>query len=213
MQFVGKWLWRIGVGLFFLLAVILAANTFFYLNFDPNYKFLRFKQDAIATGWYLPAYYSHVLLGGIILVAGFLQFNVWLRANRRKLHRALGYVYIMGILFFVAPGGMVMSFFVGRGPLVELSFIAQCSLWFWFTAVSLNKIKQRNIAAHEEWVIRSYSLTLAAITLRIYIFATSGWMDLANPSSYAILAWLSWLPNLLIAEWAIRRRRVSFTVM
>lgn len=212
MRRAGKWLWRLGVGLFFLLAVILAANTLFYLNFDPTYKFLRFKQDAIASGWYLPAYYSHVLLGGIILVAGFFQFNVWLRNHKRNLHRALGYVYIMGILIFVAPGGMVMSFFVGRGTWVELSFVVQCSLWFWFTAMSLNKIRQRNITAHEEWVIRSYALTLAAITLRIYIFIFSAWTNLDEASSYATLAWLSWVPNLLIAECLIRQRRVRFSL-
>jgi hypothetical protein len=58
-------------------------------------------------------------------------------------------------------------------------------------------------------MIRSFSLTLAAITLRIYIFAASWFVDLGQPLAYAILAWLSWLPNLLAAEWIIRKKITS----
>ena len=204
---VGRLFWIAGVSVVFVLGVALAANTFTYFNFDPTYGFLRLKQEAIATGWYLPAYYSHVLLGGIILVIGFFQFNTWLRKNKRSLHRVMGYVYIMGILFFSAPGGMVMSFFIGRGPLVLLSFVVQCSLWFYTTALAFRKIKAGNITAHEDWTMRSYALTLAAITLRIYIFIGSYFVNLSLPGAYATLAWLSWVPNILIAEYLIWKRR------
>jgi hypothetical protein len=197
---------RTVVVLFILLGVILALNTFSYLNFDPTYGFLRLKQEAVATGWYLPFYYSHVFTGGVILIAGFIQFSRKVRTRWPSVHRRTGYVYVIGILFLAAPGGMAMSFFIDRGAMVSASFVMQCSLWIYFTLTAFQEIKNGNVVSHEHWMIRSFSLTLAAITLRIYIFTASWFADLNQPVAYAILAWSSWLPNLLVAELIIRKK-------
>src|SRR5688572_13770774 len=97
-----------------LLAVPLAFNALSYINFDTTYGFLRLKKFAIETGWYLPAYYSHVLFAGIILLIGFFQIHPTWGLRWRKLHRAFGKVYVGGILFFSAPGGLIMSLFINR---------------------------------------------------------------------------------------------------
>jgi hypothetical protein len=106
----------------------------------------------------------------------------------------------MGILFFAAPGGLVMSFFIGRGPLVLASFVLQTVLWFYFTALAFDRIRRKDVIAHKQWMWRSYALTFAAITLRVYIFFTSWNYDLNQPVAYATLAWLSWVPNLIAVE-------------
>jgi hypothetical protein len=131
---------------------------------------------------------------------------VSIRNRYRMVHRSLGMIYVFGILFFAAPGGMVMAFFIGRGPIVLTSFVLQCSLWFYFTSAAFQKARQREFAEHERWMYRSYALTLAAITLRLYIFAASWWVDLANPTAYGIFAWLSWVPNLLLAEAIVAKK-------
>jgi len=190
----------------FILGAALAYNALTYINFDFTYGFLRLKQKAIATGWYLPAYYAHVLIGGLILIIGFFQLHPTFGLKWRKVHRAFGYFYVMGILCFAAPGGLVMSFFIERGPLVLLSFITQASLWFFFTAMDFHRIRHRDIQAHRQWMWRSFALTFAAITLRIYIFFCSYSIDLSQPTAYATLAWLSWAPNLLIVEFYIRKK-------
>jgi uncharacterized membrane protein YozB (DUF420 family) len=205
-----KWFIRIFLGFFFLLGVALAANALSYSNFDPQYSFLKLKQSAIETGWYLPAYYAHVLVAGIILVIGFFQVSDGFRKRFLKIHRAFGYVYVMGILFFAAPGGMVMAFFINRGPMVLLSFVLQCSLWVYFTYEAYRFIRQRKIESHRAMMYRSFALTLAAITLRLYIFFLSDQYNLSQPTGYATLAWLSWVPNLIIAEFIIRRK-IQFT--
>jgi hypothetical protein len=191
-----------------LLALLLAGNTLTYLNFDPHYGFLKLKQQAIETGWYLPAYYSHVLLGGVILVIGFFQLNPKSSSRYRRLHRIFGYIYVVGILAFAAPGGLVMSLFIGRGPWVQLSFLLQVSLWFFCTLMALLRILKGNIKAHRQWMWRSYALTLAAITLRVYIFFSSWHVDLTQPHAYATIAWLSWVPNLILVELYLRKRRL-----
>jgi len=187
-----------------VLAVPLSLNALSYLNLDSDYGFLRIKKDAIATGWYLPAYYAHVLIAAVILLVGFFQIHPTFGLRWRNIHRLFGKIYVGGILFFSAPGGLVMSMFINRGPVVQASFVLQCTLWFIFTWIAYVRIRQRDIQCHRQWILRSFALTLAAITLRIYVFFGSWSFDLAQPTAYATIAWLSWVPNLLICEWYLR---------
>lgn len=190
-----------------LLAVPLAINTFSYGNFDTTYGFLRFKKLAIETGWYLPAFYAHVLAAGVILLIGIFQLHPAWGLRWRPVHRVLGKLYVGGILFFSAPGGLIMSFFINRGPWVLASFLLQCSIWFTCTYLGYRFIRHGNIQAHRRWMLRSYGITLAAITLRVYVFLSSWSFDLGQPTAYAAIAWLSWVPNLLICEWYLQVKR------
>ena len=191
-------------GVLLLLAVPLSINALSYLNLDSEYGFLLLKKEAIATGWYLPAYYAHVLIAAIILLIGFFQVHPTFGLRWRKTHRLLGKIYVGGILFFSAPGGLIMSMFINRGPVVQASFLIQCSLWFIFTWLAYVRIRHRDIQAHRQWMLRSFALTLAAITLRVYVFFGSWSFDLAHPTAYATIAWLSWVPNLIICELYLR---------
>lgn len=196
-----KNLFRIVAG---ILALLLTANTLTYLNFDFQYGFLRLKQKAIASGWYLPFYYSHILVGGIILIAGLFQLQPLKYWWYKKIHRIGGYIYVIGILCFAAPGALVMSLFIDRGIGVLASFLIQGVLWFYFTAIAFHRIRQRMIIEHQKWMWRSYALTFAAVTLRIYIFLFSWGYNLNQPEAYATLALISWLPNLIVVEFALR---------
>jgi len=55
-------------------------------------------------------------------------------------------------------------------------------------------------------MMRSYALTAATITLRMYLIVLliSG-IPLAK--AYPLVAWICWIPNLLFAEWLLRRDR------
>ena len=191
--------WVLGSVVFFLI-VLLSWNAFTYVNFDFTYGFLHLKQMAIATGWYLPAYYSHVLAAGVILLIGFFQLNTKLSLRWRPLHRVLGKCYAYGILFFAAPGGLVMSFFIQRGVWVTASFILQCMCWFVFTAIAVNNIRKGELEEHRQWMWRSYALTFAAVTLRLYVFMFTSSFDLSAPEAYGIIAWGSWVVNLAVVE-------------
>ena len=57
---------------------------------------------------------------------------------------------------------------------------------------------------HRRWMIRSYALTAAAITLRLYLPLLSH-LGIPFDMSYPVVAWLCWVPNLLFAEWLCRR--------
>src|ERR1700712_2324073 len=117
----------------FFWVLVLCGGTFWqYYDFKNNSVFLQIKQEAIKTGWYLPAFYCHIVGSSIILLVGFFQFSKKVY-NNRPLHKALGKLYIFGVLFFAAPGAYIMTLFVNRGTGVFISFFIQNTLWVIFT--------------------------------------------------------------------------------
>jgi hypothetical protein len=54
-------------------------------------------------------------------------------------------------------------------------------------------------------MVRNYALTFAGVMLRLWmpIFVMAG-VDFT--AGYIVIAWLCWVPNLLIAQWLIGQR-------
>lgn len=188
---------------------MLCAGTLQYLSFTPDVDFLKLKQEAVQTGYYLPAFYSHIFASSIVLLAGFFQFSKKVYQNPR-LHKALGKVYVLGILLFAAPGAYLMSYFIGRGYGVFISFMLQNTLWVTFTIAAWLQIKKGNIQGHINMMRRSYALAFAAVMLRLYIWLLSiAGVGVQFENNYLIIAFLSWLPNLIAVELINFRAKTS----
>lgn len=188
------------VALFWIL--ILCTGIFYqYADLKGQSTFLQIKAAAVKTGYYLPGFYCHIIGSSIILLVGFFQFSKRVY-NNRSLHKALGKVYVFGVLFFAAPGAYVMTFFVNRGMWVFISFFVQNTLWIIFTALAWTLIKKGKVEAHVQMIRRSYCLAFAAVTLRLYIWlfhVLGNGVDFKY--NYVIIAFLSWVPNLILVEW------------
>jgi hypothetical protein len=55
-------------------------------------------------------------------------------------------------------------------------------------------------------MIRSYALTLSAVTLRAWKWSITNTVELPPMDVYRAVAWLGWVPNIIIAELLIRKR-------
>jgi uncharacterized membrane protein YozB (DUF420 family) len=195
MKIVVRLLWYFA---FFWVAILCLGTFLQYYDFKNQSAFLEIKQAAIATGWYLPFFYCHIIGSSIILLAGFFQFSPWVY-NNRPLHKALGKLYVFGVLFFAAPGAYVMTLFINRGPWVFISFLLQNTLWVAFTLAAWIYIKNGKVDDHVKMMRRSYALAFAAVTLRFYIWAfTVFGSGVDFEYNYIIIAFLSWVPNLLL---------------
>lgn len=184
----------------FVWIAILSVGTF-YESFAHNHAFfLGFKQAAIKTGWYMPAFYCHIFASSIILLVGFFQFSKKVY-NNRQLHKALGKIYVFGILFIAAPGAYVMTLFVNRGNGVFASFMLQNTLWVASTLAAFLLIKNGRVDEHVKMMRRSYGLAFGAVTLRFYILLFHVFGNGVNfNNNYIIIAFLSWVPNLILVE-------------
>jgi hypothetical protein len=180
---------------------LLILLTLPYIYFERNVEFLGTKQLIYHIDIWRWSFYIHVFSSPIVILVGLFQFNRWIISNKPKLHRILGYTYVIVVLLISGPAAMVMSFYANGGRLAQTSFILLSFGWIIFTGLSLIKAKKGNYLSHAKWNIRSYALTLSAVTLRFYgyLFAIFR-VDLPPKETYILLAFLGWIPNLIIAE-------------
>jgi hypothetical protein len=177
-----------------------------YSAFKDNIGFLRFKQDYLDIPWWKTAFYIHVFSSIFALLAGFTQFSGHILKNHRKVHRLIGRIYAIDILFINFPAGMIMAIYANGHLPSKIAFVILDSLWFIFTYKAVVAAKAKRIAEHKQFMIRSYALTFSAITLRTWKLILSNSFHLDPLSLYMIDAWMGFVPNLLFAEWLIRRK-------
>jgi uncharacterized membrane protein len=148
--------------------------------------------------------YAHIVTAMLALIIG--PFQIFLKPSqaRRRQHRQLGYVYIISI----TVSGIVslyLSLFATGGWIAGLGFMGLDVLWVATTFTALRKIMVRDIQAHKAWMLRSYALTFAAVTLRIWL-APLVLLFGDFEAGYRVVAWFCWVPNLLVIEAVIRKK-------
>jgi hypothetical protein len=126
----------------------------------------------------------------------------------------MGYIYVTNVLLITGPASLVMGFYANGGWLSRAAFISLALLWIYFTAMALIRARQKDFASHRRFMIRSYALTLSALTLRAWKYAITNSMELPPMDVYRVVAWLGWAGNLLFAEWliwkGITRKKYSY---
>ncbi len=203
---------RLRLGFLFLaaFAIIIGLYPLRFISLPIENSLLALKPAAlISTAWYLPAFYLHISLGGVALLAGFSQFFTKLRVNRPGLHRNLGKLYVMAVAIS-GFSGLLIAFFANGGLIAALGFGGLAMLWLYTTLRAYTAVRSQRYTDHRRWMIRSYALCFAAVTLRIYLplmLATGIGFIIA----YRIIAWLCWVPNLIVAEYLITGRLGIFS--
>jgi hypothetical protein len=181
-----------------------------YLNFKYDVDFLLTKQKIIHIKHWRYSFNVHIIFSIFALVAGLTQFSNYILKNHKKIHRAMGYAYVLDVLFLAGPSGMIMGFYANGTIWAKLSFISLAFCWIIFTALAYKKAIDKNFKAHQNWMMRSYALTLSAISLRLLAMFLPKWFHMEAFAEYTLIAWLSWTVNLLISEVIIfvKRNRI-----
>ena len=188
---------------------------FIYIPVKNDAGFLQLKQEYIHITEWRVAFFTHVFTSMLVLIAGFTQFSKKFLKQQPMLHRTVGYVYVINILMVTGPSGLLMSFYANGGISSQTAFVILSVLWIGFTATALYKAIKKDFKAHRIFMIRSFALTLSAITLRCWKVLLVNFTDIQPMDRYRIIAWLGWVLNLIIAEWIIykyiRRKKQLFT--
>jgi uncharacterized membrane protein len=177
---------------------------FIYIPVKNDVGFLQLKQSYIHLTAWRTAFFTHVFSSILVLAAGFTQFSKKLLRQKPKLHRALGYVYVLNILTVTGPAGLLMSFYANGGISSRVGFILLSVLWIGCTALALYHAIKKSFKLHRNFMIRSFALTLSAITLRSWKVILANFTDIPPMDRYRIIAWLGWTLNLLMAELLIK---------
>lgn len=177
-----------------------------YLNFEVQGVLFSKAKTLLENNIYRTVFYLHVVFGVMALLAGPWQFFPKLRNRRLSFHRNLGKVYIVACLTG-GLAGLIIALFATGGIISTLGFSGLALGWLITTSMAYVRIRQKNIDEHYRWMVRSFALTFAAVTLRIWLpMFTSGFGWEFVPS-YRFISWFCWVPNLLFAEFVILRNR------
>jgi len=149
------------------------------------------------------AFVLHVSLAPVALMVGSVQFFASVR-RRKPLHRWLGRVYGVAILIS-GSAGVLVALNAAGGLSAQSGFAFLAIAWVFTTANAIRHAMARRIGTHRRWMIYSFALTFAGVTLRLYLlgFMAAGF-TYTEASVY--LAWLCWVPNLGFAWWWLNGR-------
>ena len=196
---------KVLIAVFLFFAIAIGLYPFFYFLFDMSNGLMSSKSaQLLGNRLWQVGFYTHITLGGLALLSGCTQFLSGLRQKRLSLHRSLGKGYIASVMLS-GVAGLGIAFAASGGVWAQMGFAALGFLWLYTTAKAFLAIKKREIAEHQNWMTRSYALCFGAVTLRLWMPLFLGTLGMSFDFAYPIIAWISWVPNLLVAEWIIRR--------
>jgi uncharacterized membrane protein len=190
MSRVSKGLW----GLAALLSVGVAVFSYRFLLPHPMMG-EEIAANLVRKPW-LPI---HAAFAATALLVGSFQFLARLRARRPGLHRTLGKVYVAACLI-AAPSGFILGTHSSAGPVAQWGFCTLAVIWFAVTAYAFWLATQRRIAEHRRWIIRSWAMTFAAVTLRLYLPIPPMLLHMDFLDGYRFISWFCWVSNLAVAE-------------
>jgi hypothetical protein len=174
--------------------------TLQYNSFARDVAFLKIKQDYTSLAHYRIAFYVHVFSAVFVLLAGFTQFSKHIRVSYPVIHRYSGRIYVYITLLLAAPSGFIIGLYANGGLASQIAFCLLAILWWYFTWKGMTTALHRDITSHRDFMIRSFSLALSAITLRAWKYAIVAAFHPKPMDAYKIVAWLGWTLNLALAE-------------
>jgi hypothetical protein len=186
-----------------------------YLLMDPSIAQQKVGLRADVP-LHFPLLVVHALAGGIALLVGPWQF---VRRVRRipKVHRYLGRVFLFAGVLPAGTAGMAVAWLSTAGPVASVGFALLDVAWLSTAVAGYRAARTRRYRLHEDWMIRCFALTFAAVTLRLWLVTLilvqlpllhsvyHGHFHPLFHVSYITVAWLCWIPNLLVVEWYLRR--------
>lgn len=158
----------------------------------------------IATNRMIGLLPFHALTGALALLIGPFQFLRGRAGPGSSWHRWEGRAYAVTCLVS-APVGLVLALGTSAGPVASAGFGLLAAGWFAATALGWRAVLRGRLSDHRAWMIRSYAFAFAAVTLRLYLPAAVVAAGMDYAVAYPAIAFLCWVPNLIVAEAIIRR--------
>jgi uncharacterized membrane protein len=143
----------------------------------------------------------HAFFAGIAMVMGAFQFSTRLRTRYLRVHRVMGYVYVVSVMIG-APVAIPLAAKVTTPSLVAAS-VVQAFGWMSCTAIALYCIRTGNIQQHRRWMIRGYPFAMVFTVARLIIpippVLRSGFMGI-EIVVWTAIALAAFVPTIVL-EW------------
>jgi uncharacterized membrane protein len=200
----GRWILLAALAFFTWLMVRITLE---YWPIRDDAAFLQIKQQYLPVLHWKFSFWVHVFTSLPALLAGFTQFAPRLLRRWPGLHRWMGRMYVFTVCLVSGPASLVMAFYANGGWSSRVAFSILAVCWIATTAMGWLTARRRDWAAHRRWMMRSYALTLSAITLRLWKYLIVAFFAPRPMDVYRLVAWLGFVPNMIFVEWWLGRKR------
>jgi uncharacterized membrane protein len=132
-----------------------------------------------------------------------MQFSSRLRRRHLKFHRVLGRIYVVSV-FIGAPTGIALA--AGRPGMPGTSI--QAAAWMVCTTAAFIAARNRQIAQHRQWMVRSYAVTFTFVSSRVLNLWPVYWSHLGDSlAAVGVIAFT--LASLLVADLGLNWRELT----
>ena len=176
-------------------ALLIGTYALRYVSGDPALLPWELRVNLLHNP---PAFVLHTTFGGLALLLGPWQFLSAIRRRRPAWHRWAGRAYLLCCLVS-GLAAYPVAFGTVAGPVATAGFASMATAWLATNALAYRAVRQGRYAQHRRWMVRSYALTLAAVTLRFALLVPL-LTDLDFMPVYRLTSWGSWIVNLALAE-------------
>jgi hypothetical protein len=206
--------------LFWMVPLLIAMVGFLAYSLPP-YLGLDPSQSRLPVHESFPPYYvllvTHIFCGSVALVTGCLQMWPWLRQRHPRVHRWSGRLYFFAGCFPAGLAVLVVAPMSSTGLVGAVGNTMLAVLWLPITIAGYRAARQRRYGEHRKWMIRSFALTTSIVVNRVWMVVWimiltpgldttyGGDMDALIHDATLVSIWLSWVVNLLVAEWWLQR--------
>lgn len=204
------------VPLFAVAGLFVAARLPFYLTFDTGDSLVELQSAFPETHYLMLS--AHILFGSIALITCSMQVWTWLRRRHPKVHRVSGRLYVFAGVLPSGVFALVVSIMSVVGPAGKIGNVMLSLLWFGTTLAGYLAARRRDFQSHRRWMVRSFALCWSIVVNRVWIaililvllpFEESyygGDTDALVEDVAVASIWMSWIVNLMIAQWWLDRR-------
>ena len=193
----GLWAATCCLALRVLYLILVDYWWYFPANFVES-SFLT-GRESFFHGAYKAAFYLHIVVSPISLVAAFVLMFSGTRPKQRRLHRLLGKSQFYMVLFVVVPTGLVMATRAYTGAVAGMGFATLSVVTGITMLMAAVTAAKRNFKSHRRWALRCFVLLCSPLILRL----TSGLvivLGFESGATYQLSAWLCWLVPLIVVE-------------
>ncbi|WP_088043121.1 DUF2306 domain-containing protein [Bacillus sp. EAC] len=180
-----------------------------YLSFNPNNSRIVINSNNLQ----FPALVAHIIFACIALISGFFQFNSRIREKKPRIHRLLGRLYVISVFLSGLLAFAVIIYIENFAK--ATSFIALSFIWLFTCWKGYKSALKRNMSEHRKWMIRSFGITLVAVSGRVIVpillliyallngFNLPGGREQMVEEVLNVNIWVGLLLNIMIVEWII----------
>jgi uncharacterized membrane protein len=189
-----------------LLLVVIGGR--FFLRDVPHYFIFTEKSYTPYFWTRNVGLFTHIFFGMTAFLLGPFQFISQIRKNYVKAHRTMGKVYLVCIAV-AAPAGIYMAItsqvnFVYAAGLFSLALV-----WLATSLVAYISIRKGLTSIHREWMVRSYVVTFAFATFRLFDDLLGSWGVGPGDLRASLLSWSCWSLPLFATEVILQVRKFN----